>query len=386
VNVDADIPDFNIGDDHDEDPMVSHDSAVIGWLSGKSNGSPVLEYQIQAAIVVSIPPEKQGVLNPARVIHREWRDVTRKGDILGPQAFRARGLLPGATYQFRVRQRNDIGWSKWSLPTAAITTQRSVPPGKPRQISLFPHHAVVRWVECSTEFEEDLETPVDGGDTGETGCAEAIDEKLRVSETEFGSGAAARAEMSQMNPSMTGGASIASQTSLKYSVFTVLEYELEIAQVGVEFEPIAYDDTVPGNTATKPKRNPWKGKVNWTKASIVKAASAGGDALGDASAAGAGSAKAISAEDAIFAHVPAPNISTQPTIATSSAHRVDAAEVSSVQAAPTGSTTMPGAKVVELAIDHLAPNTCYRVRARSRTMAGWSAWSEASDIFRTPQI
>jgi len=130
---------------------IQHDRIVICWKNGLSNGSPVVEYEVICAKVrdyrvqdlslartaaLDAEDSTMFTLNneetniPIENIHDDldkerqelpltigeirrllWKNVTNfaGGEFLGPQAFCAKGLLPGASYIFKVRQRNAIG-------------------------------------------------------------------------------------------------------------------------------------------------------------------------------------------------------------------------------------------------------------------------------------
>jgi hypothetical protein len=86
-----------------------------------------------------------------KVLSLPWRDVTKEGDMLGPQAFRIKNLLPGASYAFRVRQRNAKGWSPYSRACEPITTKLTVPPDPPAAVKTHAFDALIRWRENGVE-------------------------------------------------------------------------------------------------------------------------------------------------------------------------------------------------------------------------------------------
>lgn len=92
-----------------------------------------------------------------------WMDVTKRGDLLGPLAFRVNGLHPGASYIFRLRQRNAVGWSPFSMASRLVRTLFSVPPSKPSLVEAHPFHLVIRWDEL-TGGNEDGGLPLTGVD------------------------------------------------------------------------------------------------------------------------------------------------------------------------------------------------------------------------------
>lgn len=59
----------------------------------------------------------------------EWVNISQTGGIFhSMQSFRATALLPGQAYCFKVRQKNKLGWSDFSLPSPIIGTYPSAPP------------------------------------------------------------------------------------------------------------------------------------------------------------------------------------------------------------------------------------------------------------------
>lgn len=159
---------------------ISHNSALLTWQPGDSNGQAIVEMEVHRAIVrsyrcedllklsallcdvgafagvddasvsnashdendsVSEESEPGSALPSAQdsasktslqLDDLEWTDVSRRhGQFLSPQTFRATDLLPGQAYCFKVRQRNSLGWSPFSLPSPVIGTYPSVPPEMP---------------------------------------------------------------------------------------------------------------------------------------------------------------------------------------------------------------------------------------------------------------
>lgn len=172
--------------DHVEKPRIkrkvldlSHDNIVIKWTNGISNGQPVSEYQIDCAKVRDYRITDQmlasyasntnnDVKNDIEIISKNdtpeessldadtiksltWVNVTKEGDLLGPLAFRAKKLIPGSSYIFRVRQFNECGWSEFSPASPLITTTASLPPGRPFHVSIGAFQAILQWKESMDE-------------------------------------------------------------------------------------------------------------------------------------------------------------------------------------------------------------------------------------------
>lgn len=158
---------------------ITHDCAVIKWTNGASNGAPVLEFEFYAAKVreyqskdleaarvgatvetsgdeggVDISPAPSGAWTDSGASSLCWVEVTSSGDVLGPQAFRARGLSRGASYVFRVRQRNSVGWSPFSAASGLVTTFLTTAPQPPKVHSLHPYHFTVDWDPYSGDDEQ----------------------------------------------------------------------------------------------------------------------------------------------------------------------------------------------------------------------------------------
>jgi len=75
----------------------------------------------------------------------KWKNMTRTGELLGPQAFRAMQLTQGCTYIFRVRQRNEHGWSPFSKASEMITTFACRPPSTPVVVSCSSYFVLLQW-------------------------------------------------------------------------------------------------------------------------------------------------------------------------------------------------------------------------------------------------
>lgn len=102
-----------------------------------------------------------------------WISAMGRGVMLGPSAFRLGGLHPGGSYIFRVRQRNNMGWSDFSAASAIVTTYRSVPPSEIRLASAHPYHMELEWEAITGENRED-----EGGQI--TFPLTAVDYDLRI--------------------------------------------------------------------------------------------------------------------------------------------------------------------------------------------------------------
>ena len=76
-----------------------------------------------------------------------WKDYSHRASLLGPQAFLVRGLFPGGSYIFRLRVRNEHGFSPWSLASPIITTFPCLPVGRPEVLKCLPYHVYLRWNE-----------------------------------------------------------------------------------------------------------------------------------------------------------------------------------------------------------------------------------------------
>ena len=72
-----------------------------------------------------------------------------RGKFLGPQSFKVFNLIPGSFYIFRMRQRNQLGWSKFSAASEMIQTFPAVPPSQPELVSSGATYIVIRWSEGS---------------------------------------------------------------------------------------------------------------------------------------------------------------------------------------------------------------------------------------------
>lgn len=140
--------------------MITHNSIDIEWTNGIPNGSAILECEVQCCKVREYciddleraaaaagkeeawDAELSG-LNKTNAL--AWVNITQQGIFLSNQSFRAKGLLSGVGYIFRIRQRNDVHWSSYSRSTPIITTLLAAPPSTPEVIMTSTAHVVVQW-------------------------------------------------------------------------------------------------------------------------------------------------------------------------------------------------------------------------------------------------
>jgi hypothetical protein len=74
-----------------------------------------------------------------------------KGRFIGGKTFKMLGLLPGSTYIFRLKHRNDCGWSGYSPSSRMISTYPTVPPGRPIIFAVRNTFAAAKWCEIQQE-------------------------------------------------------------------------------------------------------------------------------------------------------------------------------------------------------------------------------------------
>lgn len=151
-------------DDHfarlNDELAVTHNSIDIEWINGIPNGSAIVEVEIQCCKVREYRVsdiEKAGKaagkeetwdeivysLNAKDALN--WVNISKEGEFLSSQSFRAKNLISGAGYAFRVRQRNDVHWSSFSRATPIITTLLAAPPLAPEIIMISSSHVVAQW-------------------------------------------------------------------------------------------------------------------------------------------------------------------------------------------------------------------------------------------------
>jgi len=80
-----------------------------------------------------------------------------KGRFIGGKTFKVLGLLPGSTYIFRLKHRNDCGWSGYSPSSRMISTYPTVPPGRPIIFAVRNTFAAAKWCEIKQERYQDDE-------------------------------------------------------------------------------------------------------------------------------------------------------------------------------------------------------------------------------------
>ena len=100
----------------DEDDTVTHDSLEVNWVLGRDNGSRITESEIMI---------REDLLDYLPYV------VGVKGTF---QSKLCGGLEPGRGYQFKVRCRNEHGWTEWSELSEVQETRGAFPPSKPRVV------------------------------------------------------------------------------------------------------------------------------------------------------------------------------------------------------------------------------------------------------------
>ena len=155
---------FSNVDDHfsklNEELAVTHNTIDIEWVNGVPNGSAIVEMEVQCCKVREYRVddiEKAGKAAGREeswdeIVHGlnskeslNWTNITQDGVFLSAQSFRAKNLISGAGYSFRVRQRNDVHWSSYSRATPIITTLLAAPPMAPEVIMISSAHVVAQW-------------------------------------------------------------------------------------------------------------------------------------------------------------------------------------------------------------------------------------------------
>jgi hypothetical protein len=169
-------------------PAIAHNSILLSWANGNPNGSPILENAIEMARVrgynhedAVLGLESSGKLQSGQFENSrlslsgnlgdnsatnsdaaaeemaidsvlDWKEVTDRGVYVSSTSFRAQGLLPGCGHIFRIRQRNGVGWSEWSLASEPALTLAAPPPCAPTTFHLGSYHAVLEWADTADEF------------------------------------------------------------------------------------------------------------------------------------------------------------------------------------------------------------------------------------------
>jgi hypothetical protein len=142
---------------------ITHNSIDIEWINGIPNGSTIQEVEVQAAKIreyhvddIEKASKAAGTevtwdealaqsYNESDVNELDWVNITKDDAFLNSQSFSAAGLVSGASYVFRVRQRNDIHWSSFSKASKVITTLIAAPPTAPEVIMISPGHVIAEW-------------------------------------------------------------------------------------------------------------------------------------------------------------------------------------------------------------------------------------------------
>lgn len=163
---------------------ITHNTIVITWTNGDSNGENIEDYLIEMACVraynhLDVIHAKEAFLglstneedddtqfnnyyhpsNENLSSSREflsqynhelhWTDITSKESYLAPQIYQVKGLLPGHAYTFRLKQRNRCGWSEYSKASPLISTYPSAPPNAPCLLYANTNYMIIYWQETT---------------------------------------------------------------------------------------------------------------------------------------------------------------------------------------------------------------------------------------------
>eukprot|EP01038_Epipyxis_sp_PR26KG_P006935 gene6935-9489_t len=159
---------------------ITHNSITIEWTNGNSNGSPIIEYIIEMAMIrnfkiedivnareaysnieidnnstVSTPNIDKKHTRKINIINNNnlhWINVTNPAFFINPQKYHVSNLFPGQTYTFRMKQRNQNGWSSYSNSSKIISTYPTLPPSQPIIIFISKTYLDVTWY--TRDFDE----------------------------------------------------------------------------------------------------------------------------------------------------------------------------------------------------------------------------------------
>ena len=115
---------------------------AIQWTNGNSNGSSIDGCELYAASyrghkerdlgaaalehepieLEDLKTEGENSLDDEDIYRLKWTNITADGHLVNATTFKAGGLKHGHTYIFRVRQRNEYGWSQLSAASEPLET------------------------------------------------------------------------------------------------------------------------------------------------------------------------------------------------------------------------------------------------------------------------
>jgi len=167
--------------------------------------------------------------------------------LLGPQAFRVTQLLPGASYIFRRRVRNQFGWSPFSLASPVITTFPCLPVQQPEVLKCGPYCVWLRWNEQGrdgrfmgmTNLEFDVQVgKIPAGETQQTYAVPWETADASVAGGDFGKPRAGDAANAKFVAVMVNNLSPATDHCVRVRVRTVLGWSTW-SEVSATFRTLA---------------------------------------------------------------------------------------------------------------------------------------------------
>lgn len=116
VRTTRDVPEFPFAFDISN---CDCNNITVSWESPRDNGSPLSNYEIQFCLVGKLPEDSTLYINDVQ--EQDWicQDQNLDKEL---QTYTFANLQIGAYYWFRLRARNNMGWSPFATTRTAIRT------------------------------------------------------------------------------------------------------------------------------------------------------------------------------------------------------------------------------------------------------------------------
>lgn len=126
----------------------SNDSSGSDTGEDKDEDEGTNEEEQDAASLTTAVIAGSTMSSTAAAANLKWKDISKNGGcMMGPSSFKATDLIPGSTYVFRIKMKNEYGWSLFSAASTMVRTYPCTPVGKPFTSTVNSQYVYLQWSE-----------------------------------------------------------------------------------------------------------------------------------------------------------------------------------------------------------------------------------------------